>query len=36
MLKDLFTTPKTKGEFFWKGFLIGCMLGIIALWALFV
>lgn len=28
VIKDLFSIPKSKGEFFWKGFIIGCIIGI--------
>lgn len=28
VIKDLFSIPKSKGEFFWKGFIIGCIIRI--------
>ncbi len=28
VIKDLFSILKSKGEFFWKGFIIGCIIGI--------
>lgn len=27
LVKDFFVVPKSKGDFFWKGFLIGCIIG---------
>lgn len=27
VIKGLFSIPKSKGEFFWKGFIIGCIIG---------
>lgn len=28
LVKDWLTIPKSKGEFFWKGFIIGCIIGV--------